>query len=75
MEHADLITYEAASEFLSVPLSTLYSMVSRRQVPHYRMGPRFVRFSRAELLAWIQRGHVPAYASSETQASSQNSQP
>ncbi len=47
------LTYQQAQKRLSIPLPTLYSMVSRLQIPHYRLGPRFVRFREDELEDWL----------------------
>lgn len=49
----DLVTYPEAADLLGVQLSTLYSLVHAKRVPHVRIGPRFVRFSRRALQAWI----------------------
>jgi excisionase family DNA binding protein len=50
-----LIDYRALSERWSMPLGTIYSMVSRGQIPHVRLGPRTVRFDPAELELWLQQ--------------------
>ena len=57
-ELADKLRYPAAARLLGIPLGTLHSMVSRRQVPHIRLGPRLVVFSRSELETWIEDRHV-----------------
>ncbi|TAK32604.1 MAG: DNA-binding protein [Myxococcaceae bacterium] len=49
----DLVTYPEAADLLGVQVSTLYSLVHAKRVPHVRIGPRFVRFSRQALRAWI----------------------
>ncbi len=54
------LTYEEAARFLNLKLETLYSMVSRREIPHIRLGRRFVRFSRADLLRWLDNRRVNA---------------
>lgn len=60
------LTYQELSEWLSIPLPTLYSMTSRRQIPFHRLTPRMVRFSRSAIEAWIQAraviGHEQALA-------------
>jgi excisionase family DNA binding protein len=50
---ADKVRYPEAAGLLGIPLGTLYSLVSRRQVPHIRLGPRLVVFSKSELEQWI----------------------
>lgn len=49
----EMFSYVKAAEFLGVKVATLYSMVSRGQVPHARIGRRLVRFPRAELVKWV----------------------
>lgn len=55
-----LIDYAAAESLTGIRRGTLASMVSRRQIPHVRLGPRLVRFDPAELAAWIAERRVPA---------------
>jgi predicted DNA-binding transcriptional regulator AlpA len=47
------INYAAAAAYIGVPLATLRSLVSRKQVPHIRLTPRIVVFEVAELDEWI----------------------
>lgn len=48
-----MMTYLQMSKYSGIRVSTLYSMVSRKQIPHVRLGPRLVRFPRDELDRWI----------------------
>lgn len=57
-----LLTYEQASALLNIPRGTLASMVSRRQIPHVRLGARTVRFHESELLDWLAERRVSAGA-------------
>ncbi len=50
---ADYITYEQAAQVLGLKVNTLYSMVATKRVPHVRLGPRLVRFSRKALAEWL----------------------
>jgi len=50
-----LINYNQAAEMLGFPTGTLYSLVSRNAIPHYRFGPRFIRFSPAKLSQWVEK--------------------
>ena len=54
----ELLTYKAAAAWLGLKPGTIYSMVSRREIPHVRLGKRLVRFSRAELDAWLRARSV-----------------
>jgi excisionase family DNA binding protein len=61
----ELLTYTQAANLLGLKLSTLYAMVSRRQVPHVRLGGRLVRFDRAELETWLGERRVSVKVQSE----------
>ena len=58
-----LINYNDAAAMMGVKIGTLYSMVARRQVPHLRLGPRLIRFSRAALEEWLDAHAVPPRSS------------
>ncbi len=58
-EPFDLIGYEEASILVGLPLGTLYSLVSRRRIPHIRLSDRIVRFSEMDLREWIESGRRP----------------
>lgn len=49
-----LLTYAEVSRIWSIPRGTLYALVSERRIPHIRIGPRFVRFVREDLIEWIE---------------------
>jgi excisionase family DNA binding protein len=55
-----LITYEAAAEYLGIPIGTLRSMVCRKQIPYVRLSARVVRFELAVLDAVIEERRVDA---------------
>ena len=56
------LDYTQAAEVLSIRKGTLYAWVCRKRVPHIRLGPRCIRFSRDELNRWIDAGRVEAPA-------------
>jgi excisionase family DNA binding protein len=57
----EYITYGALAERVGVKVSTLYSMVSRREIPHVRLANRIVRFRVADIEAWLrERAVAPA---------------
>ena len=56
--HKELITYSQAARYLGLKMGTLYAMVSRRQVPHVRLGPRLVRFDPQELQEWVEARRI-----------------
>lgn len=55
-----LLSYEQAARLLGVPVGTLRSMVSRRQVPHIRLTARIVKFDPVDLEAVIASRRVLA---------------
>lgn len=60
------LTYPEAAAFLGIKRGTLASMVSRRQVPHIRLGPRLVVFDSDALEEWLAARAVPTEAEGET---------
>lgn len=57
---SSILNYKQAAEVLSIPLGSLYALVSRGDIPHYRYGKRWVRFSEEELLEWVNTKKVCA---------------
>jgi excisionase family DNA binding protein len=55
---SDLIDYAEASELLRLAPGTLRAMVSKGTVPHLRLGPRLVRFSKTSLERWLSEQEV-----------------
>lgn len=52
----DFLTYKQTASYLNLPIATLYTLVSKKRIPFYRISGRIIRFSKAELIAWINRG-------------------
>ena len=63
-----LLGYKDAANELGLPIGTLYSLVSRRCIPHVRLGRRLVRFDQAQLAAWVAKHRVEAIRSEERRA-------
>jgi excisionase family DNA binding protein len=57
--HVDVKT---AARFLGVSCSLVYSYVERKQIPHYRMMGRTIRFRLSELARWREQFHVAGAA-------------
>jgi excisionase family DNA binding protein len=55
-----MLTYTQAAEHTGIALGTLYAMVARREIPHFRLGRRIVRFSTRDLHVWMRHRRVPA---------------
>lgn len=47
-----------AARFLGVSASLVYAYVERKQIPHYRMMGRAIRFRLSELAEWREQFHV-----------------
>ena len=52
------IDVKAAAHFLGVSPSLVYAYVERKQIPHFRMMGRSIRFRLSELDRWRQQFHV-----------------
>lgn len=52
------VDVKAAARFLGVSPSLEYAWVDRKQIPHFRMMRRSVRFRLSELEEWRKQFHV-----------------
>ena len=52
------VAVKAAAEFLGVSPSLVYAYVERKQIPHFRMMGRAIRFRISELDQWRQQFHI-----------------
>ena len=64
-----LLTIQEAAEFLSLTVPTMYSKVSKGELPVMKQGKRLY-FSRAELLDYLKAGHKKTNAEIEQDAES-----
>jgi len=55
---AGLVGYDEAERITGIARSTLFSMVSRRLIPHHRLSKRLVKFDPRDLRAWIDERRV-----------------
>ncbi len=55
-----MLTYATLARVTGIRVGTLYAMVCRGEIPHYRLAPRIVRFSASEIAAWMSRRYQPA---------------
>ncbi|MCB9073740.1 MAG: helix-turn-helix domain-containing protein [Bdellovibrionaceae bacterium] len=53
-----LISISELSDALKIPKNTLYQLVHRRAIPHYKIG-KALRFDVCEVLTHLQRGASP----------------
>jgi excisionase family DNA binding protein len=54
----EAVDVKTAARFLGVSPSLVYAYVERKQIPHFRMMGRSIRFSLAELEKWRQKFFV-----------------
>jgi excisionase family DNA binding protein len=52
------VDVKTAARFLGVSPSLVYAYVERKQIPHFRMMGRVIRFRLSELDAWRQQFHI-----------------
>jgi len=52
------VNVREAAVFLGVSPSLVYAYVERKQIPHFRMMGRAIRFRLSELDSWRQQFHV-----------------
>lgn len=52
------IDVKTAAQFLGVSASLVYAYVERKQIPHFRMMGRAIRFRLSELDQWRLQFHV-----------------
>lgn len=57
----EILTISQASEFLSIPVATLYWYNTKRRIPHFKMGGgRRVYYRKSELLKWMEQYKIEA---------------
>ena len=52
------VDVKTAARFLGISASLVYAYVERKQIPHFRMMGRSIRFRLSELDQWRQQFHV-----------------
>lgn len=62
-----LFTVEQAADFLTLSVPTIYSKVSRRELPYMKRGKRLY-FSKDELLQYLQAGRKQTLSEIENEA-------
>jgi excisionase family DNA binding protein len=66
------VDVKTAARFLGVSASLVYAYVERKQLPHYRMMGRLIRFRLSELAEWRQQFHVNGGINEETRKTASN---
>lgn len=57
----DLLTVDQTSKLVKLSVSTIYSKVSRKEIPAFKIGKRLY-FSKDEIIAWIRSGKIKTIA-------------
>lgn len=59
----DFLTVAQAAQFLSLSRHALYELIKTNKIPHYKFGPRGIRFTRSDLESWVATRRIePAQA-------------
>jgi excisionase family DNA binding protein len=51
----EYLNYQELSEWLNLPMATVYTLVHRKTIPFYRLGGRLVRFKITEVESWLNK--------------------
>lgn len=54
----EFLTYSQVAEKYNIKRNTLYALVSNKQIPHYKVSKRIIRFSISDLDNWFNKGFV-----------------
>jgi excisionase family DNA binding protein len=65
----EILTIQEAAEFLSLTVPTLYSKVSKGELPFWKRDKRLY-FSKSELMNWVKSGRQKTNAEIESEAGS-----
>jgi excisionase family DNA binding protein len=58
-QRSGFLNIQEIASYLGIKVSTIYSLVERKGIPHYRVG-RLVRFKKPEIDQWMERQKEPA---------------
>ena len=58
LDNEEPVNVKTAAKFLSISPSLVYAWVERKQIPHFRMMGRAIRFRLSELAEWREQFHV-----------------
>ena len=59
-----LLTAKQVSIYLGFPLSTIYTMVEKKQIPFKRFGKKAIRFDRRAIDKWVDGHYEKSYTMS-----------
>ncbi|MBK0403879.1 helix-turn-helix domain-containing protein [Adhaeribacter sp. BT258] len=64
----EMLTVDQAAGFLSLGTATIYSMVSRKEIPYMKPNGKRLYFSKQELTDWLKSGRKKTNAEIATDA-------
>jgi len=57
-QNAEFLTIEETSNFLKIKSSSLYNLVYKKQIPHYKPNGKKLYFEKNELIEWVTSSKV-----------------
>lgn len=66
----EILSINDVADLTGYSKATIYSMVSRKELPHYKPTPRKLVFKRSEMEAWMLSNRVPTNAELDIEANS-----
>jgi excisionase family DNA binding protein len=67
IQQKKMLTFKQVSQITGLPLGTLYSLVHHKTIPHFRFGPKCVRFCELEIMEWIKNKKIKSQIQSNSQ--------
>lgn len=61
IENSEIGGYDFASFITGIKVETLYSLVSKKRIPHFKINRRFIRFRKSDLLQWLESHKVEVF--------------
>jgi excisionase family DNA binding protein len=52
------LTPVEVAELLSVPVNTIYFWTAQKRIPHFRFGPRTIRYSSRAIREWMHQSAI-----------------
>lgn len=62
MENKEFIRIDEAAAFLGLTRESIYNLIAKKAIPHYKPNGKTLYFKKEELSAWIAAGRVATTA-------------
>jgi len=53
----NILTVKEVCELTGLARQTIYGLIYKREIPHFKFGPRLLRFRKDEILSWMESRH------------------